>query len=69
MSGVEKQQATIVLRKCPVLKEYSKEQLKQAASEVKNLPDKSQVAEMVIDYSKLRAACRVATKKLKSKYN
>jgi hypothetical protein len=65
-TGSEQQkQVALVISKCPVLKNYSKEQLKKAASELKNLPSESQVAVLVTDYSKLRDACRVARKKLK----
>lgn len=68
MSGTQEKQVALVLSKCPVLKNYTKNQLKAAAQEVKNLPSESQVAIMVTDYGKLRDACRVATKKLKQKF-
>ena len=55
----------IAMTTCPVLKKYTTEQMKQAASELKSLPTESQIAVMVTDYGKLRAACRIAEKKLK----
>ena len=61
------QTKTLVLAKCPVLKQYSQERLKKAASELRNLPDDSEVAALLTDYSKLRDACRAITKELKSK--
>jgi outer membrane murein-binding lipoprotein Lpp len=65
-TGSEQQkQVALVLSKCPVLKNYTKDQMKKAASELKSLPSESQVAVLVTDYSKLRDACRVASKKLK----
>ena len=65
MSQTQQKQVALVISKCPVLKNYSKEQMKKAASELKNLPSESQVAVLVTDYSKLRDACRVASKKMK----
>ena len=59
---------TIAINKCPVLKNYSREQLKRAASELRNLPNDSQLTSMLSDYSKLRDACRLAENKLKSMY-
>lgn len=56
---------TLVIAKCPVLKSYSLDQMKKAADELKLLPDDSQVAVMMTDYSKMRDACRAITKKLK----
>jgi outer membrane murein-binding lipoprotein Lpp len=55
----------LALSTCPVLKTYTPEQMKQAASELKALPTESQIAVLVTDYSKLRQACRAAEKKLK----
>jgi hypothetical protein len=66
LSQTQQKQAALVISKCPVLKQYSKEQLRQAAAELRSLPSESQVAVLVTDYSKLRDACRVANKKLKS---
>lgn len=68
MTSAEKQQArTLVLAKCPVLKQYSKESLMKAAQELKALPDGSQLTVMITDYSKMRDACRAITKELKKK--
>jgi hypothetical protein len=65
LSQTQQKQVALVISKCPVLKNYSKEQMKKAASELKSLPSESQVAVLVTDYSKLRDACRIANKKLK----
>lgn len=62
------QQEKIIMSKCPVLKSYSRDQLVKAASELNMLPDESQISLMLSDYSKLRDACRIADKKLKSMY-
>lgn len=51
--------------RCPVLKQYSREEMLKAAQEIKTLPSESQIAEMMADYSKLRDACRLAEKELK----
>ena len=61
----QQKQVALVISKCPVLKNYTKEQMKKAASEMQSLPNKSQIAVLVTDYSKLRDACRVASRKLK----
>ena len=44
---------------------YTQQELMQAAKEVANLPNESQIVEMMADYSKLRDACRLAEKELK----
>lgn len=59
------QTKTLVLAKCPVLKQYSKERLTKAANELRSLPDDSEVAALLTDYSKMRDACRAITKELK----
>lgn len=51
--------------RCPVLKKYTQQEMMQAAKEVANLPNESQIVEMMADYSKLRDACRLAEKELK----
>ena len=57
---------TLVLTRCPVLKQYSPQQLAKAAIELKNLSySDSEIEEMINDYGKLRKACKVITKKLK----
>ena len=58
-------QVNLVLTKCPVLKNYSNEELLAAAEQLSNIPSESQIAKMVNDYGKLREACRIITKKLK----
>jgi thioredoxin-related protein len=55
----------LVLSKCPTLKSYSKEKMQKAAEEIKNLPDDSQLIEILGDYSRLREACRVAERRLR----
>jgi hypothetical protein len=64
-SPKQESQLALVISKCPVLVQYSPDQLKQAAKELKTLPSKSQVGKLVTDYGKLRDACRAITKKLK----
>jgi hypothetical protein len=54
------------INKCPVLKTYTPEQLRKAASELKQIPNESQIAVLLSDYSKFRDACRVADRKLKA---
>lgn len=43
---------------CPPLVTYSAETQKQAARELRALPKDSKLAKLVIDYSKMRSACR-----------
>jgi hypothetical protein len=57
---------TIALSRCPVLKNYSKEKLQRVAATVNNLPDDSELIEILGDYSRLREACRAAERKLKN---
>lgn len=61
------QTKTLVIAKCPVLKNYSKERLKKAAAELESLPSDSELTALLTDYSKLRDACRAITKELKKK--
>jgi hypothetical protein len=56
---------TIAINKCPPLKNYSREQLKRAASELQSLQSESQLTVMLSDYSKLRDACRVAENRMR----
>jgi PBP1b-binding outer membrane lipoprotein LpoB len=65
LTDTQKGQLALVINKCPVLQNYSRTQLKKAASEMKNLPSQTQIAKMIGDYGKLRDACRVVSKKLK----
>lgn len=57
-------QVNLVLTKCPVLRNYTKAEMKQAALELENIPSQAQLARMIGDYGKLRQACRVISKKL-----
>lgn len=56
---------TMVISKCPVLKQYTPEQLQKAADELGGLPDDSVIVTMIGDYSKTREACRKITQQLK----
>lgn len=64
-ASVTQERITVALNRCPVLKQYTREQMIQAANELRTLPTESQIAAMFSDYSKLRDACRVAERKLK----
>lgn len=64
-SSKKERQLALVISRCPILQQYTPEQLKQAAAEVKNLPSESQAARLITDYGKLRDACRAITKKLR----
>lgn len=44
---------------CPPLVTYSAETQRLAAKELRALPKDSQVAKLVVDYGKMRAACRI----------
>ena len=44
---------------CPPLVTYSAETQRQAAQELRRLPKDSQLAKLVVDYSKMRKACRL----------
>jgi hypothetical protein len=57
---------SMIISKCPVLKQYTKQQLIDAASEMKQLASTSALAMLVTDYGKMREACRAITKKLKT---
>lgn len=63
--GPSVDRVALVKQQCPVLKRYSREQLMQAAKELRALATDSQIANMLTDYSQLRDACRVAAKKLR----
>lgn len=56
----------LVLSKCPSLKSYSREKMQRAAASIRNLPEDSVLVEILGDYSRLREACRVAERKLRS---
>lgn len=44
---------------CPPLVKYPKPFQRAAADELEKLPGNSRIATMIVDYSKLRDACRV----------
>lgn len=44
---------------CPPLVDYSAERQTLAAKELRALPKGSELAKLVVDYGKLRAACRL----------
>jgi uncharacterized protein YcfL len=54
----------VVLNRCPPLVNYSQEQQRMAAEELRKLYSDSQIAVMITDYSKLRDACRIVTKRV-----
>lgn len=58
-------QVSLVLTKCPVLKQYSREELKVAAAEISAMPTNAQVTKLLADYSKIRQACRAIERRLK----
>ncbi len=45
---------------CPPLVSYSRAQQADAAHELRALPQDSELAAMIVDYGKLRDACRVS---------
>lgn len=57
---VKPQQNTVIIFKCPSLVKYDIDDQKAAAAEMKALPDTSVIARMIIDYGKLRDACRIS---------
>lgn len=63
-ASVTPERVTLAYSKCPVLKNYTQDQMKRAASELRQLPSESQIASMITDYGKLREACRIATQVL-----
>lgn len=58
---------TVVVNQCPVLQNYTPEQQKIAAQELRKLYTDSQLAIMITDYSKLRDACRIVNKRVRVK--
>ena len=44
---------------CPPLINYTAAQQRQAAGELRKMHSEAQVAKMITDYGKLRAACRI----------
>lgn len=63
-ASITPERVTLAYSKCPILKQYTEEQMKKAASELRQLPSESQIASMITDYGKLREACRIATQLL-----
>jgi hypothetical protein len=63
-ASVTPERVTLAYSKCPVLKNYTQEQMKKTASELKSLPSESQISTMITDYGKLREACRIVTQVL-----
>lgn len=66
--GLTKQEIqTVVLNNCPVLINYTPEQQKMAAEELRKLYSESVLTTFITDYSKLREACRVVNKRVKAR--
>ena len=66
--GLTKQEIqTVVLNRCPVLINYTPEQQKMAAEELRKLYSESVLATFITDYSKFREACRVVNKRVKAR--
>lgn len=66
--GLSKQEVqTVVLNRCPILVNYTLEQQKIAAQELRKLYPESVIVSMITDYSKLREACRVVAKRVKAR--
>jgi hypothetical protein len=53
----------VTVARCPPLETYSPENQKMAAAELRGLPGKSIVGQMVADYGTLRDKCRAYEKK------
>jgi uncharacterized protein YceK len=58
----------VVISQCPELRKYRTADLKKAASELNLLPANSQIAELLTDYNKLRDACRILAKRMRTYY-
>ena len=65
LNAQNEEKLSIVTARCPVLVQYSKAELKQAAKEFGELPTQSQLVKMTIDYGKLRDACRAIERQLR----
>ena len=57
--GISQEQITLIIRKCPILINYSKQEQQIAFKELRAMQSDAQIAKMMADYSKLRAACRI----------
>lgn len=64
-ASINPERVDFAYSRCPILVKYTQQELMQAAKEFANLPNESQIVEMMTDYSKLRDACRLAEKELK----
>lgn len=51
--------STVMSTPCPELADYSKDFQKEAADQIKGLPDGSPLVVMIMDYKRLRDGCRV----------
>ena len=60
------QNQSLVLTKCPSLKSYSQEKMQRAIATLKEIPDDSELVEILSDYGSLREACRLAERRLKA---
>lgn len=68
LGGLSKQEIqTVVLNRCPILINYTPEQQKMAAEELRKLYSESVLATFITDYSKFREACRVVNKRVKAR--
>lgn len=56
---------TVVLTRCPTLKNYSKQDLQRAAKELEGLKKGSEIYELLNDYGQLREACRTIQNRLR----
>jgi hypothetical protein len=57
--SISQEQITLIIRKCPALINYSKQEQQVALKELRAIQSDAQIAKMMADYSKLRAACRI----------
>lgn len=63
---LRQEQISVVVNSCPAIVNYTPEEQKIAAQELQKLFTNSQLAVMINDYAKLRAACRIVAKKVKA---
>lgn len=63
-ASLSQERVDFAYSRCPVLRQYTQEEIKQAAAELKSLPSEAQIVEMMGDYNKLRSACRLAEREL-----
>lgn len=71
--SLSQEQIKVVINNCPALVNYTTDEQKKAAEELRALYTNSQLAVMLNDYAKLREACRVVNKRVqlyrKQKYD